>query len=263
MPEKNIIDHKMIEYALWETHKIPTIRLTLTEIHRAVSLHPQTNDLLIGNQVVLLVYFRAAYTPRDFPTQDEWDALLTIERSRAIKCPSIAYHLAGTKKMQQVLSLPGMIERFVTPEAALRLRKVICPMWGLENNDSMTEAIIAKAKSNTGNFVLKPQREGGGNNFWNEEINKELSRMTIGERPKYILMQKIKARVEKTAVMKEGSVRVIEGVTEYGLFSYFIGNGREELWNKVGGYLLRTKEATTTEGGVSSGHAFIDTPLLL
>ena len=32
----------------------------------------------------------------------DWKALLMIERSTAIKCPSIHYHLAGTKKVQQV-----------------------------------------------------------------------------------------------------------------------------------------------------------------
>jgi len=36
-----------------------------------------------------------------------------LERSRAIKCPSAALHLAGTKKVQQVLASPGVLERCV------------------------------------------------------------------------------------------------------------------------------------------------------
>ena len=36
-----------------------------------------------------------------------------LERSRAIKCPSAAFHLAGTKKVQQVLAEPGVLERCV------------------------------------------------------------------------------------------------------------------------------------------------------
>ena len=36
-----------------------------------------------------------------------------MERSRAIKCPSAALHLAGTKKVQQVLASPGVLERYV------------------------------------------------------------------------------------------------------------------------------------------------------
>ena len=37
-----------------------------------------------------------------------------IERSMAIKCPNISYHLAGTKKMQQVVASPGVLERYFT-----------------------------------------------------------------------------------------------------------------------------------------------------
>ena len=36
-----------------------------------------------------------------------------IERSLAIKSPSIQYHLAGTKKVQQALALPGILEKWV------------------------------------------------------------------------------------------------------------------------------------------------------
>jgi hypothetical protein len=42
-----------------------------------------------------------------YPTEREWDARLMMERSMAIKCPSIQYHLAGTKKIQQELVRPG------------------------------------------------------------------------------------------------------------------------------------------------------------
>lgn len=60
-----------------------------------------------------MVYFRAGYTPNDYPTQKEWDGRLLIERSKAIKCPNISYHLAGAKKVQQVLANPGELEKYV------------------------------------------------------------------------------------------------------------------------------------------------------
>ena len=40
-----------------------------------------------------------------------------MERSAAIKCPNVQYHLSGTKKVQQVLAQPGMVEKFL-PEAS-------------------------------------------------------------------------------------------------------------------------------------------------
>ena len=51
-----------------------------------------------------------------YPTEREWDARLMIERSKAIKSPSIHYHLGGTKKVQQELARAGVLERFVKSE---------------------------------------------------------------------------------------------------------------------------------------------------
>lgn len=56
--------------------------------------------------------FNIYLTSDFFPTQD-WNTRLMMERSRAIKCPSAAIHLAGTKKVQQVLASPGALERSV------------------------------------------------------------------------------------------------------------------------------------------------------
>ena len=36
-----------------------------------------------------------------------------MEQSSAIKCPTISYHLVGTKKIQQDLAKPGVIERYL------------------------------------------------------------------------------------------------------------------------------------------------------
>ena len=42
----------------------------------------------------------------------EWSARLTLELYRCIKCPTVAHQLMGTKKIQQVLSDPGVLERY-------------------------------------------------------------------------------------------------------------------------------------------------------
>lgn len=61
-----------------------------------------------NDTVITVVYFRAGYEPGHYPSEKEWDARYLIEKSGAIKCPSIHYHLAGTKKVQQALAKPGM-----------------------------------------------------------------------------------------------------------------------------------------------------------
>ena len=56
-----------------------------------------------------------------------------IERSKAIKCPNIAYHLAGTKKVQQVLAEPGVLEDlFKDHVKAARLREVFTGLYSLD-----------------------------------------------------------------------------------------------------------------------------------
>jgi hypothetical protein len=39
---------------------------------------------------------------------------LLIERSKAIKGPKIEYQIMNTKKFQQYLSEPGILEKFIT-----------------------------------------------------------------------------------------------------------------------------------------------------
>lgn len=65
----------------------------------------------------------------------DWKARLMLERSRAIKCPSAAFHLAGTKKVQQVLASPGVLERYVGAEHSQT--NCVCgfPVVGIQCND--------------------------------------------------------------------------------------------------------------------------------
>ena len=61
-------------------------------------------------------FLRACAKMSQYTTEREWDARLMIERSKAIKSPSIHYHLGGTKKVQQELARDGVLERFVKDE---------------------------------------------------------------------------------------------------------------------------------------------------
>ena len=52
-----------------------------------------------GELNLIAFLYRAGYTPNDYFGEVEWSARRMLEQSLAIKCPSIAYHLAGTKKV--------------------------------------------------------------------------------------------------------------------------------------------------------------------
>jgi hypothetical protein len=45
----------------------------------------------------------AGYSPADYYGEAEWNARLKIERSAAVKCPTLSYQCVGAKKIQQVL----------------------------------------------------------------------------------------------------------------------------------------------------------------
>lgn len=260
--EANSADQRWLEYELWERYQIPLIRRTLTEIVENGTLS-EDKQLLIDGHLVTVAYFRAGYTPRDFPSEKQWDAVLLMERSKAVKCPSVSYHLAGTKKVQQVLSLPGVLERFVDAERAARLRTCFAGLWSLEEDDEEVKAVIARAISNPGDFVLKPQREGGGNNLWGEEISKVLSSATVAERSAYILMQMIKPAKHHAVMMRAGEVIEGTAASELGIFAGIISDGKTVYLNQFNGHLLRTKLEGVNEGGVASGYAVLDSPYLL
>jgi glutathione synthetase len=194
--ESNAVDQRIFEYALWQQHRIPLIRRTLLEV-ATNSTFGEGGRLLMdgGAHTIAIAYFRAGYTPRDFPSSAEFEAVYLMEKSTAIKCPALCVHLAGTKKIQQVLAAKGELEKFVTPAEATQLRACFAGLYPLEEDDAETLALIANVIAHPSAYVLKPQREGGGNNLWGEEMVEHLRRMTRAERAAFILMKKIEVRL--------------------------------------------------------------------
>lgn len=67
-----------------------------------------------------------------------------MERSMAIKSPSIHYHLAGTKKVQQELALPGALERFCDdPDKIKTIKSIFTGLYSLDKVRTL-EAINEK-----------------------------------------------------------------------------------------------------------------------
>ena len=263
--EGNAIDQKMLEYDLFEHHGITTVRRTLKQLYDTSQLEDDSKQLLVDGYVVAVAYFRAGYHPRDYPSGDEWKALLSVERSLAVKCPTVSYHLAGTKKVQQVLTQPGAVERYVQAEAAQRIRRTFAGLWGLESDDDETRRVVADAIAQPDEYVLKPQREGGGNNLWGDDMVRVLQDATqpLEQRAQYILMKRIKPPHFQTAFVRDGAYTLGSAVSELGIYSALISDGAELQCNDFCGYLLRTKQEGVNEGGVAAGFAVLDSPLLI
>jgi len=265
--ERNVIDQRGIELTLWANHKIPVVRISLDEIvTRAVLCGPQRRLRLscgTGSLEASVIYFRAGYTPNDYPSQVEWDGRLLLERSFGIKCPSIGQHLAGTKKVQQVVADPEELARFVAPEHAARLRSCFAGLYGFDEDDlSRAQQVVDMACAAPERYVLKPQREGGGNNLFDEELKEALQKMTPAERASYILMERIVAPTHPALLMKGTQVEGGPSICELGIYGVFLGDGRRVLLNQAAGHLLRVKMANVNEGGVVAGFAGLGSPVL-
>ena len=57
-----------------------------------------------------------------------------MERSLAVKCPDISTHLVGTKKVQQVLAKPGVLEKFFPqqPQVVEQIRATFAGLYTLD-----------------------------------------------------------------------------------------------------------------------------------
>jgi len=269
--DTNFTDQRLLEYELWSTHRVKSIRRTLKQVYEQGSLEKQELVLTWAEEGgrhkrirVSVAYYRVGYAPRDYPSNQEWHARRLIERSRAIKCPNAIYHLLGSKTVQPILAKKGVLERYLKPEDCAKLRSVFAGMTNLDSSIEDEERItrvLSDVMKNPENYVLKPQREGGGNNFFGKAIVEQLQQLTAEERRGYMVMERIRPPVNRTVQMRDGKPSICPSISEIGVYCLYLGDGKEEVLNKTAGLLCRTKGACTTEGGVATGYSVIDSLL--
>ncbi|KAJ6612796.1 hypothetical protein B0H10DRAFT_2165465 [Mycena sp. CBHHK59/15] len=171
----------------------------------------------------------------------------TAARSRAIKCPSIALQLAGGKKVQQVLTQPGQLDGHV----------------GLDE-----DAGVQKAREMADKLVLKPQREGGGNNVYKDEIPSFLDTLAPLERqrgsPWNSSCRQRNGQLPCARGRRGRPARVkVDVVSELGIFGGRCLAGRMAVSRRRRGWLVRTKGKDSNEGGVATGFSVLDSLLLV
>ncbi|XP_055303782.1 glutathione synthetase-like isoform X2 [Sitodiplosis mosellana] len=262
----NICDQRFHEFYIREKHPhIKVIRKTLTEIHQQASLGPN-NELKVNDTVISVVYFRAGYEPGHYPSQNEWDARYLIEKSVAIKCPSIGYHLAGTKKVQQALAKPGILKRFLTDDIKIKaITDIFTGLYSMDSNTDEGQNALRMVLTDPAKYVLKPQREGGGNNVYGHDIPDVLRKMSEVERSAWILMERIFPPISKGYMIRPSGPSpppLVDLVSELGIFGAVIGDKKAIVYNAHCGHMLRTKLEKSNEGGVAAGSGALDSPYL-
>lgn len=262
----NICDQRFHEFEIRRLNpSVRVIRRTLTQIANTGKLGPN-KELIVGKDEVAVVYFRAGYEPGHYPSEKEWNVRLMMERSMAIKCPSIHYHLAGTKKVQQALARPNALEKFLDdPEKIEAVRGVFTGLYSFDF-DEFGDAAVEMAIKTPERFVLKPQREGGGNNVYGEEIRDAVMKMKNSkERSAWILMDRITPPLQSNYMIRPGQEmkEPVDLVSELGIFGVIIGDEKTILTNTQVGHMLRSKLSSANEGGVAAGSGALDSPYLV
>ncbi|XP_012350209.2 LOW QUALITY PROTEIN: glutathione synthetase [Apis florea] len=267
----NICDQRFHEFEISKINPyIKIIRRSLKDLVSEAKLG-SNKQLIVGNLEVSVVYFRSGYEVEAYPTEREWQVRLLIERSQAIKCPSIHYHLAGTKKVQQSLAYPNALNIFLKDDNKIKqIQEVYAGLYSLEFNNE-AEEIINNAISNPKKYVLKPQREGGGNNIYNEDIKSHFESMKNSkERTAWILMDRFYPPVQNNYIVRvhnepfeDNQLHFSDVVSELGVYGVIIGNHNSIIHNEEVGHVLRTKPSNENEGGIAAGIGAIDSPYLI
>jgi len=283
--ETNTIDQRLLEFALAEDHGVQVLRMTLAELDAETELDAATGRVTVPGRgaEASLFYYRAGYAPTDYPTEAEWRGRERAELSRAAKCPALGYHLAGTKKVQQELARAGALERFFDAHTEGgkidALRSAFAGLYGLSEGSATPEdrAAVAEILGTAGaaaNYVLKPQREGGGYNYYGDDMVAKLAENVstgpdgaqvlgpaLGE---FILMERLFPPQQRAVLLREGRVEGTgNSISELGCFGTLLVDAEGVVvHNEYAGFLLRTKFVGVDEGGVASGFATLSSPYI-
>lgn len=280
-PERNVFDQRHIEYTLFSRHGIRAFRVPFGKIMSQTRLDENRNLLYTPPHSpdqtweVSVVYFRAGYAPTDYTGPEDWSARLHVERSSAIKCPSILTHLAGSKKVQQVLATPQSphLARFLPDAAkAAQVLETFAPIYPMDGSSAagLEARKLAQDEQTAARYVLKPQREGGGNNVYRGAIPAFLAQTPEAHWPAHILMEMIEPPALTNSILRNGEVHSGGVIGELGVYGVCLwknkphNGGLEQIFdNYQAGYLLRTKGDTSEEGGVAAGFGAVDSCCLV
>ncbi len=256
--ERNVFDQRLLEIALTE-RGIRVIRTSLEEIGEQGEL--REGHLILNGEIAAITYFRAGYRPDELESKTARQGRQLISRSTTISVPDLPTHLAGTKKIQQVLTNPELLRLFLDEKDTALVRNAFAQIYTLDDViefEGKTMLAIEAAIAQPEKFVLKPQREGGGFNLYDEDIRQCLTSISAEERNAYILMERLYPPISPGWGMRNGEIWEGKVVHEIGQYGVLVARGDRILTNRATGYLVRTKLCDANEGGISAGYGHLN-----
>ncbi|CNK89904.1 MULTISPECIES: glutathione synthase [Yersinia] len=265
--ENNVFDQHLLELAL-QQRGIETQRRTFRELHYQLSTGANNRLLLDGIGSLDTVYLRAGYQYSDYEATDLKEqrccqALMAtrvlIERHRVAVNATVAQQLATSKRVQLLLSRlgdNGLLAFGLTPQEADTVRGVLGEMHPV-TPDSIHFVKAAPSDS----WVLKNQGEGGGHCLFGADILAKLETLEPQQYQAWSLMGRLHPvpRPMSAWIVRKGELhRVTNLISELGMFTVQIDGNPGCAEQSFAGYLLRSKSAESTEGGIHSGQGVLD-----
>lgn len=271
--EDNVFDQHLLELTL-QQKGIQTFRRTFSELQDQLTTGAKHRLILAGVGTIDTVYLRAGYQYADYESTDlegnrDCHALMAVrvllEQHRVAVNATLGQQLATSKRMQMLLS--SMDELTLTrfgltlPEATM-VKSLLGEMLPIT-----AENILRAKAAPLDTWVLKNQGEGGGHCLFGTDILQKLAELEPSQYQAWSLMRRLhpKPRASSALVIRNGEIQAIDDlIPEIGMFSVHC-DGLPAVNDKANadspsyaGYLIRSKSATVTEGGVHSGQGVLD-----
>ncbi|MGL5047558.1 MAG: glutathione synthase, partial [Shewanella sp.] len=253
---------------------IQTLRRTFSELQAQLSTGAKHRLILEGIGTIDTVYLRAGYQYADYESVDinghkDSQALLAtrvlIETHRVAVSATVGQQLATSKQMQMLLS--SMDDMALTQFGlTLQQANIVKSLLG-EMHPVTPETIPLVEGCPVDTWVLKNQGEGGGHCLLGSEIHKKLAELEPAQYQAWALMRRLhpRPRATPTSVVRNGELHSIDDlIAEIGMFTvHYDGmpamiNSATRDTTSYAGYLIRSKSAMETEGGVHSGQGVLD-----
>ena len=262
----NVADERPMEYGL-QGRGIACYRCNWQDVLEQTTLCDDRTLLFHRTGVsfeVSLVYYRAGYEAGEYDLPGR-ETRLRLELSRAIKCPDILTHLTTFKVVQLALAAPGVLERFLSQEAADALRPTFMDMHALSSSEALA---IARNPDQANDYVLKPNLEGGGHNIFRNDIPDFVETLAKEQYADYVLMKMIQPQFKQGVLMTPQELYQGPVVSELGVIGTCLwrrsADGREPevIGNEAAGWTFKSKPSSVDEMSVVKGYGCFDCPLL-
>lgn len=135
--------------------------------------------------------------------------------------------------------------------------------------DDEKEKWIEKLKKEYNDYLIKPVKEGGGNNYNYDQVKKIAEERDLKILNDSMIMKRIRPPVSNNIILKNNQLVFENVVTEIGFFTWMMTDIKEnnlfieEIFNVPIGGFIRTKNVNEPEGGISIGAAYVNSGYLV